>query len=93
MASRRPRHCHAAVAGPWRDHLAGFPVRRHGLLDLVDLPPESIEVLAGIELWIVDAQFDQPRPSHFHLDLTLERIERIKPKRAIPPIWTATSTT
>jgi phosphoribosyl 1,2-cyclic phosphate phosphodiesterase len=51
--------------------------------DLVDLPPESIEVLAGIELWIVDAQFDQPQPSHFHLDLTLEWIERIKPKRAI----------
>jgi phosphoribosyl 1,2-cyclic phosphate phosphodiesterase len=51
--------------------------------DLVDLPPESVELLAGIELWIVDALFYRPHPSHFHLDLTLEWIDRIKPKRAI----------
>jgi len=51
--------------------------------DLVDLPPDSVELLAGIELWIVDALFYKPHPSHFHLDLTLEWIDRIKPKRAI----------
>jgi phosphoribosyl 1,2-cyclic phosphate phosphodiesterase len=51
--------------------------------DLVDLPPESVELLAGIELWIVDALWYRPHPSHFHLDLTLEWIDRIKPKRAI----------
>jgi phosphoribosyl 1,2-cyclic phosphate phosphodiesterase len=51
--------------------------------DLVDLPPQSVELLSGIELWIVDALFYKPHPSHFHLDLTLEWIDRIKPKRAI----------
>ena len=51
--------------------------------DLVDLPPESVELLAGIDLWIVDALWYRPHPSHFHLDLTLEWIARIKPKRAI----------
>jgi phosphoribosyl 1,2-cyclic phosphate phosphodiesterase len=51
--------------------------------DLINLPPESVELLAGIELWIVDALWYRPHPSHFHLDLTLEWIDRIKPKRAI----------
>ena len=51
--------------------------------DLIDLPPESVALLAGIELWIVDALWYRPHPSHFHLDLTLEWIDRIKPKRAI----------
>ena len=51
--------------------------------DLIDLPPESVALLEGIDLWIVDALWDRPHPSHFHLDLTLEWIERIKPRRAI----------
>jgi phosphoribosyl 1,2-cyclic phosphate phosphodiesterase len=51
--------------------------------DLVDLPDESVEALAGIDLWIVDALWYRPHQSHFHLDLTLEWIDRIKPKRAI----------
>lgn len=51
--------------------------------DLIDLPPESVELLEGIELWIVDALWYRPHPSHFHLDLTLEWIDRIRPKRAI----------
>ena len=51
--------------------------------DLIDMPPESIALLAGIDLWIVDALWYRPHPTHFHLDLTLEWIERIKPRRAI----------
>ena len=51
--------------------------------DLIDMPPESIALLEGIDLWIVDALWYRPHPSHFHLDLTLEWIDRIKPKRAI----------
>ncbi len=51
--------------------------------DLVNLPPRSIELLKGIEVWIVDALWYRPHPSHFHLDLTLEWIDRVKPKRAI----------
>lgn len=51
--------------------------------DLVDLPARSVEILQGIDLWIVDALWYRPHSSHFHLDLTLQWIERIKPKRAI----------
>ena len=51
--------------------------------DVVDLPEASVAALQGIELWIVDALWYRPHPSHFHLDLTLQWIDRIKPKRAI----------
>jgi phosphoribosyl 1,2-cyclic phosphate phosphodiesterase len=51
--------------------------------DLVGMPEASAKALAGIELWIVDALWYRPHPSHFHLDLTLEWIDRIKPKRAV----------
>jgi phosphoribosyl 1,2-cyclic phosphate phosphodiesterase len=51
--------------------------------DLVDLPEASIEALAGIDIWIVDALRYRPHPSHFTLDQALAWIERIKPKHAI----------
>ena len=51
--------------------------------DLVDLPEESIAALQGLRLWIVDALWYRPHPSHFHLDLTLAWIDRLKPARAI----------
>jgi phosphoribosyl 1,2-cyclic phosphate phosphodiesterase len=51
--------------------------------DLVDVPEAAVKALTGIELWIVDALWYRPHPSHFHLDLTLRWIDRIRPKRAI----------
>lgn len=51
--------------------------------DAVDLPEESFAVLDGAETWIVDALQRKPHPTHAHLDLTLEWIARVKPKRAI----------
>jgi phosphoribosyl 1,2-cyclic phosphate phosphodiesterase len=51
--------------------------------DLVDLPESSLTTLHGIDLWIVDALWYRPHPSHFHLDLTLAWIDRIKPRRAV----------
>jgi phosphoribosyl 1,2-cyclic phosphate phosphodiesterase len=51
--------------------------------DLVDLSEQSAAALAGIEVWIVDALWHKPHPSHFHLEKTLEWIDRLKPKRAI----------
>lgn len=51
--------------------------------DLVDVPEASVAALTGVKLWIVDALWYRPHPSHFHLDLTLQWIDRIKPKRAI----------
>jgi phosphoribosyl 1,2-cyclic phosphate phosphodiesterase len=51
--------------------------------DLVDLPDASVAMLAGLDLWIVDALRYKPHPSHFSVDDALRWIERIKPKRAI----------
>lgn len=51
--------------------------------DLVSMPKESLEALEGVSVWIVDALQMTPHPTHAHLDLTLEWIARIRPKRAI----------
>jgi len=51
--------------------------------DIKSLPAESIEALAGLDVWIVDALRKTPHPSHFNLDEALAWIARIKPKRAI----------
>jgi phosphoribosyl 1,2-cyclic phosphate phosphodiesterase len=51
--------------------------------DLHDLPGASIEALAGIDTWIVDALRYTPHPSHFSVSDALSWIERIKPRRAI----------
>jgi phosphoribosyl 1,2-cyclic phosphate phosphodiesterase len=51
--------------------------------DLKSLPPESVDALAGLDVWIVDALRKAPHPSHFNLAESLSWIERIKPKRAI----------
>ena len=51
--------------------------------DVVDLPEESFDALDGVGTWIVDALQYKPHKTHAHLDLTLEWIERVKPKRAI----------
>jgi phosphoribosyl 1,2-cyclic phosphate phosphodiesterase len=51
--------------------------------DLVDLPAASVPLLAGLDLWIVDALRYTPHPSHFSVEQALGWIERIRPKRAI----------
>lgn len=51
--------------------------------DLVDIPERSLPFLEDLDIWIVDALRYAPHPSHFHLDLTLQWIERMKPRRAI----------
>lgn len=51
--------------------------------DLNALPEESYETLEGVKVWIVDALRYDPHPTHAHLDLTLEWIERVQPERAI----------
>ena len=50
--------------------------------DLVGLPEESFAILAGAEVLIVDAMRYRPHPTHAHLDLALQWIERVAPKRA-----------
>lgn len=51
--------------------------------DVVGLSDESFDALSGVHTWIVDALQYKPHKTHAHLDLALEWIERIKPKRAI----------
>jgi phosphoribosyl 1,2-cyclic phosphate phosphodiesterase len=47
------------------------------------LPEESIEALAGTELWILDALRYTPHPTHAHVGLALEWIARVKPRHAV----------
>jgi phosphoribosyl 1,2-cyclic phosphate phosphodiesterase len=51
--------------------------------DVVDFPPESFEALKDLDVWVVDALWLRPHPSHAHLDRALEWIERLRPRRAI----------
>ncbi len=51
--------------------------------DVVGLPPESINALKNLDVWIVDALRYTPHPTHAHLARTLEWVEEIKPQRTI----------
>jgi phosphoribosyl 1,2-cyclic phosphate phosphodiesterase len=51
--------------------------------DVSGLPEDSIPLLGGLDVWIVDALRHNPHPSHFTVKTALEWIERLQPKRAI----------
>ena len=51
--------------------------------DVVDLTDEAFEALVDLDVWIVDALRWRPHPTHAHVDMALEWIERVKPRRAI----------
>ncbi|MDZ4375707.1 MAG: MBL fold metallo-hydrolase [Phenylobacterium sp.] len=51
--------------------------------DVVGLDDAAFEALADLDVWIVDALRRRPHPTHAHLDLALEWIARVRPKRAI----------
>jgi phosphoribosyl 1,2-cyclic phosphate phosphodiesterase len=51
--------------------------------DVVQLSEAAFEILAGVEVWIVDCVRIEPHPTHSHLERTLEWIARVKPKRAV----------
>ncbi len=51
--------------------------------DVVRLPLETLEALAGVETWIVDALRYTPHPTHANLALALEWIEIVRPRRAV----------
>jgi phosphoribosyl 1,2-cyclic phosphate phosphodiesterase len=50
--------------------------------DVVALPEAAFEVMAGIDVLIVDAMRYRPHPTHAHLEQALAWIERIGAKRA-----------
>ena len=51
--------------------------------DISELPEESEDALHELDVWVVDALRRTPHPTHFHLEKTLRKIEKIKPRRAI----------
>jgi phosphoribosyl 1,2-cyclic phosphate phosphodiesterase len=50
--------------------------------DVVTLADEAFDVMAGVEVLIIDAMRFRPHPTHAHLDRALEWIERVGPRRA-----------
>ena len=51
--------------------------------DVKNLPDNSLPLLEGLDVWVVDALRKAPHPTHFHLADALDWIARVKPKRAI----------
>lgn len=51
--------------------------------DLVRMTPEAWATVAGADTWIVDALRYRPHPTHAHLDLALEWIAKVQPRRAV----------
>lgn len=51
--------------------------------DVSGIPTETMPLLAGLDVWIVDALRYQPHPSHFTVAQALEWIGRVRPGRAI----------
>ncbi len=51
--------------------------------DVSDFPVETIELLQGLDVWIIDALRYSTHPSHFSVEEALAWIERVKPKRAV----------
>lgn len=62
----------------------GFRIGRMAYTpDVVEIPDASVEYLAGLDLWIIDALRYTRHPSHFSLEEALGWIERMKPRRAV----------
>ncbi len=51
--------------------------------DVNGLDDDAFAALEGVECWIVDTLQYRKHPSHAHLELSLEWIARVKPKRAV----------
>ncbi|HEY5381348.1 MAG TPA: MBL fold metallo-hydrolase [Acidobacteriaceae bacterium] len=66
-----------------RDTIAGY---RFGsaayLTDMSDIPAESLPLLQGLDILILDALRREPHPSHSHLANSIELVNRIAPQRA-----------
>ena len=52
------------------------------LTDMSDIPAESLALLEGLDVLILDALRREPHPSHSHLERSIGFVERLKPKRA-----------
>jgi len=51
--------------------------------DVVGLDEAAFDALADLDVWIVDALRHRPHPTHAHVALALNWIDRVRPRRAI----------
>ncbi len=51
--------------------------------DFNELTGDMAALYEGTDVWVVDALRRKPHPTHPHLSMTLEWIERIRPRRAL----------
>lgn len=51
--------------------------------DVVDLPQSALDLLQGLDVFIIDALRYTPHPTHAHLDKALAWISMLQPRRAI----------
>ncbi len=62
----------------------GFRINNLAYLpDVSDIPDDTLAALENLDCWVLDALRRTPHPTHFHLERSLEWIERIAPKRAV----------
>ena len=62
----------------------GFRINNLAYLpDVSEIPEDSLPALTNLDCWVLDALRRTPHPTHFHLERSLEWIERIAPKRAV----------
>ncbi len=52
------------------------------LTDMSDIPAESLALLEGLDVLILDALRREPHPSHSHLERSIGFVKQLKPKRA-----------
>ena len=52
------------------------------LTDMSDIPAESLPLLQGLDVLVLDALRRDPHPSHSHVDKSVALVEQLKPKRA-----------
>ena len=52
------------------------------LTDMSDIPPESLPLLQGLDILILDALRRDPHPSHSHLERSVGFVQQLKPRRA-----------
>lgn len=62
-----------------KHHSTGYRIENIGYsADVHKFPEQSLQLAEKLDLWIVDCLRPKPAPSHAHLALTLEWIDRLK---------------
>jgi phosphoribosyl 1,2-cyclic phosphate phosphodiesterase len=52
------------------------------LTDMSGIPPESLPLLQGLDILVLDALRREPHPTHSHLQQSIALVEKISPRRA-----------